>query len=425
MKYVFSNYLIPEYNEYHDLIIFDTLHQHTVRILNKDIPKFDDLRIQILKNGEYDGSIDNLNILLQHKIIQSSDHDFEEELKNHYKNILKSNKILSLILLPTEQCNFRCIYCYEKYNLGKMSDLVMEKVVNLIEHLLPEYSELNLSWFGGEPLLAMDVIRTISSRVEQVCKNYQKPFYSQITTNGYLLDIDVMKELLKMHTMLFQITVDGDRETHNRQRCLVGGGKTYDRIINNLLAIKNTIKTKTIRIIVRINVSPEMTINEIHSLAKMFEDDDRFVINIQRIFETDNKNGVSLSQSDYLKTCVACKDYNKEELDANKTICYAAKSNTLMVRSNGVLGKCTVNFEDPNNNFGNIIDLDIQNFSLEAIDYCNSCMDLKRCRYCCIYPLCFARQCPAHQKQNCKEAIDKFRIIVRTMSSQADTLSII
>ena len=420
---MFNEYLLSTYDKNDDLLIYDTLRYNTVRIRKEDFHKFNNFRSQILLNGEYNGPIQNLDIFLSNNIIRHINDDINCELQKKYNEVILSNKVLSLIILPTEQCNFRCVYCYENFHLGKMENLTVEKIVSLLERLLPQYDQLNISWFGGEPLIALDIIQVISQKVEKLCKKYKKPYFSQITTNGYLLNLSVMKELLRMHVMLFQITIDGDRNTHNRQRFLANGYGTYDVIIKNLLEIKNNIKTQTIRIIIRVNVSRDTNVNEIYSLAEMFIDDPRFVFNVQEIFKTNkNENKIEINHSYYLETYKACSELYSDKLTADDTICYAAKSNTLMIRSNGSLGKCTVNFDDLKNSFGNIKNIDIDKFSLKSIDYCNSIIDIKRCIKCCIYPLCFGKQCPAHQQQMCRTTIEKYRILLQTFSSRANTI---
>lgn len=425
MKYKFSDYLLAmkDYNE--DYILYDTLTYNTVLIKKDDFSKFDDIRLQILTRGDYNGPRENLDLLLKHNIIRHIDDNVRDELQKRYKEAVLSNKVLNFIILPTEQCNFRCVYCYENFALGKMKKQTINKTIELLEHLLPDYNILNLSWFGGEPLLAMDVIRTISEKARQLCKKYKKPYFSQITTNGYLLNLSIVKELLKMHTMVFQVTIDGDRNSHNRQRHLADGSGTYDVILQNLYEIKKNIKTKTIKIIIRVNVSKDMNIDEINSVAELFDDDDRFVINIQKIFDDSGKEKIGGNYHNYLDKIDKCHKYISDDLTAENTICYAAKRNTIMIRSDGTLGKCTVNFDDPNNNYGNISSIDISNFSLNSIEYCNCLHNEEDCIRCCIYPLCFGRQCPAKRYQLCKNMIDKYMIVLKTYSSKAHVLQFI
>src|SRR5262245_26459110 len=68
---------------------------------------------------------------------------------------------LHLILLPTEACNFRCVYCYESFAYGRMEPWVVQGVKNLLSNRVANLDQLKISWFGGEPLLALDIIESI------------------------------------------------------------------------------------------------------------------------------------------------------------------------------------------------------------------------------------------------------------------------
>ena len=64
------------------------------------------------------------------------------------------NRELHLILLPTEACNFRCVYCYESFRLKRMEPWVVEGIKRLLSRRAPDLRALSISWFGGEPPLA-------------------------------------------------------------------------------------------------------------------------------------------------------------------------------------------------------------------------------------------------------------------------------
>ena len=72
-----------------------------------------------------------------------------------------SNKVLHLILMPTEACNFRCTYCYEDFRYKRMDQEVIHGVKRYLSRRVAELDALTLSWFGGEPLLARDIVEDI------------------------------------------------------------------------------------------------------------------------------------------------------------------------------------------------------------------------------------------------------------------------
>src|SRR4051812_32168631 len=95
---------------------------------------------------------------------------------------------LNLILLPTEACNFRCTYCYEDFELGQMTSRVVNGIIALIDSRASSLDNLEISWFGGEPLLALSVIRRIMNHARNVAGFHPGlTISSNITTNGYLL----------------------------------------------------------------------------------------------------------------------------------------------------------------------------------------------------------------------------------------------
>ena len=416
-KYIIPDYLLSAFDENGNLVIYNTLYYNTFIVKRADVDSFKKICENIVAKGTCDPQY--MNFLLDHNFIVDENYDIHTALASKYVETFMSKKILSLIILPTEKCNFKCLYCYEDHNHGKMSKECIDRILTLLNKLMPEYDMLNISWFGGEPLLEIGIIEYIMTHAQQICKLHKKPIYSMITTNGYLLDTDIMQKLLKLHIMKFQITLDGNRTTHNYNRPHINGGNTYDVILNNLLDIKRKIKTKTIQIIIRINVGMSTTSDEINDIASNFRDDSRFVINIQRIFGSSKPDTLcEISHTRYFDLIRNCNEYLSDELTSDNTVCYAAKENTLMVRADGSLGKCTVNFNDPSNYFGNIKDINIDSFDLSKLSYCNSIITDK-CIRCRIYPLCFGRQCPARRNQICDQLIEKYRIHIKNNSMQA------
>ena len=130
-----------------------------------------------------------------------------------------SNRRLHLILMPTERCDFRCVYCYEDFVAGRMPRAVIDGVIALIERRAPTLDRLELEWFGGEPLLALDVIEEVSRRVlAQQEHRPQLVCSGAATTNGYRLDLETAARLvaLPVAAMLLQ---------HVAKLCHIGDGK--------------------------------------------------------------------------------------------------------------------------------------------------------------------------------------------------------
>src|SRR5688572_21841718 len=117
-----------------------------------------------------------------------------------------SNRIQQLIILPTEKCNFRCTYCYEDFLIGKMKEPVRASIERFMDRRIPELSELSLHWFGGEPLLAKQVVLRLSAHASRLCNEHGVSLVGGLTTNAYVLTPELFEELLSYNQQFFQIT---------------------------------------------------------------------------------------------------------------------------------------------------------------------------------------------------------------------------
>src|SRR2546428_4383909 len=91
-----------------------------------------------------------------------------------------------------------------------------------------------LTFFGGEPLLNLPVMYEVAERMWEATQARHVPMYVNIITNGLLLTPAVVDRMVPFGLNGVKITLDGDRETHNRMRPLRGGQGTLDRIVENL-----------------------------------------------------------------------------------------------------------------------------------------------------------------------------------------------
>ena len=79
--------------------------------------------------------------------------------------------------------------------------------------------------------------------------------HAQITTNGYLLDVETFKKLLKCNIYSYEITLDGFESDHNKNRSLKNGNGSYNIILNNLRAIRDEVKSRVFQIVIRVNLT--------------------------------------------------------------------------------------------------------------------------------------------------------------------------
>jgi len=275
-----------------------------------------------------------------------------------------SNRVLSLILLPTERCNFRCTYCYEDFARGKMKPEVVRGVKNFLTRRVPELDHLSLGWFGGEPLLAADLIEEIQSHAQSLVRRFPRiEFHTSMTTNGYLLDRDRFERLVEMGVGQYQISVDGPREVHDLRRKLAGGGGTFARIMHNLRAMREI--EQPFEVIVRVHIDEQTreTVPQLlDELERSFGGDERFELLLRPTSRLGGANDETVcalqggtgpqtvDESRELARSKGLRQFDRPEVP----VCYASSANSFLVRTDGVLGKCTVALDDPANQVGTL-----------------------------------------------------------------------
>lgn len=176
------------------------------------------------------------------------------ESKTQFNMAMAANTELGLILIPTTHCNFNCPYCFEsKHDTLSMTDEVEDQLFNFISKHENSKS-IKLTWYGGEPLLGINRIKSIWKRLQKECPDKPVTNHS-IVTNGYLINEDVINFFQESHLDSIQITLDGEINNHNKTRCLKSGEPTFERIFNNILRLAANLPST--EIIVRVNINRE------------------------------------------------------------------------------------------------------------------------------------------------------------------------
>lgn len=275
-----------------------------------------------------------------------------------------ANNIFELILLPTEMCNFRCTYCYEDFKIGKMPNSVVTGVKNLLKQRIDELDRLNIEWFGGEPLANLKTVLDITHYAKTLSQSSACQFSSGMTTNGYLLKPETFQKLLTAGVTFYQISLDGPEKVHNKTRLRTDGAGTFSRIWKNL-ELMTSVKDD-FSIILRVHITPENAdfIPElIEKINHTFSGDNRFNIFLKAISDLGGPNSGKISTlreknhhdiMHNLSKLINIKQKNLPGKDDAPYVCYASKTNSLVVRANGRIAKCTVAFSDDRNDIGYI-----------------------------------------------------------------------
>src|SRR5690606_16453719 len=114
---------------------------------------------------------------------------------------------LGVTIQPTANCQLGCHYCGQAHSKNKMTDLVVKKTLERIKHILisQNYKKLNITWYGGEPLLALSLIESFYSDIFNFCIDNQIEYNSDIITNGLLLKPEYFEKLMKSNVSSIQV----------------------------------------------------------------------------------------------------------------------------------------------------------------------------------------------------------------------------
>jgi len=196
-------------------------------------------------DGLTDDERDAIALLAENGFFVSDYETDRRNLNDYFHRIKHSADELHITVLTTLQCNFACGYCYQgdREDFNQFADkMTLETSARVAEWIERELDRLRpqkfaMTFFGGEPLLNLPVVYDLAERTWAATQARGITQSLSVITNGLLLTEDVVDRLEPRGLRSIKITLDGDRETHNRMRPLRGGQGTFDRIIENIRAV--------------------------------------------------------------------------------------------------------------------------------------------------------------------------------------------
>jgi len=319
---------------------------------------------------------------------------------------------LELILLTSEDCNFRCTYCYEDFARGTMLPWVREGIKNLLRKRIQELKYFSVSYFGGEPLYGFSAIEDLAPYFAGICREHGVTLSSAITSNGYLLTPEIAEKLLAWGVTSYQITVDGAPEDHDCSRPTRDGSGTFETILANLRSLK--LRPESYRVDLRVNFDRRNHSRMNHFfdiIAGEFQGDPRYQLKFRAVGQwggandanldvcgQDEKHQVKRQLEDEarrrgLKTAGGILEINH----SGSEVCYAARPYNLIVGASGKLMKCTIVLDKEDHNVVGAIDANGEltlNRDRMALWTEPAFESDGKCQKCVVLPLCHGMHCP-------------------------------
>lgn len=250
----------------------------------------------------------------------------------------------SIMILPTYQCNLRCWYCVQSHENSWLTDEQIERIKRLIINRIsdPEITRLNISWFGGEPLLGYNKLLELTLFAQRLAKEKSIDFICGITTNATLLTLERIEALHNAGVNFYQITIDGPKADHDKVKQL-GQLSAFDTTLENIACL-----AKHTQCTLRFNYTKDTLMPEviIQQLTERLPIDVRHNINlnIQQVWQSEDNEDVDFA--DVVRLMEMSNEIGIRPSLRPIGLCYVDHKHFDCVYPSGQVGKCENDLKD-------------------------------------------------------------------------------
>jgi len=338
---------------------------------------------------------------------------------------------LELFLLASEDCNFRCQYCYEDFARGTMQPGVRTGVKNLVRKAASRLSTLSIAWFGGEPLYGFPAIAELAPFFVEIAEEYNIRLSCNMTTNGYLLTPEVAEKLLSWRIDRYQITLDGPPEDHDRSRPTRDGQGSFDVILHNLVALRDRAEDYSVDIRVNFDRKNYPHLGKfLELIEEKFRGDARFKLRFRAVGRWGGPNDEQLEvcgideskrvqmemKSEARRRGLNVSEDLRDVKGLGAQVCYAARPYNFVIGASGKVMKCTVELDKNDRNVVGYltedgeIEMDRDRLALWTEPAFEG--DTK-CQKCVVLPVCQGVFCPLIRIESDKSPCTPLRMTVK------------
>lgn len=399
---------ISRYNfikKYDDNVIFFNSLTGALAIVDENFLK----AYSDVENGNF--CIDDISSELFKNMCESGailDDEVDEiELVKYYRYLGKYNSnTLSLTIAPTLDCNFRCPYCFENHNHGIMNEKIQRALLDFIKLKISGMNSLQITWYGGEPLIAKKTIYSLSESIVTICKEMNVHYTAYMITNSSLLRTEDIEKFKYYNIEGAQITIDGPKEIHDSRRINITGESTFELMIHNV----NMMLDNDLDVIVRINIDKENinTVNELlYILKERVARHERMKIDFGKVSQFtevcksiesscfDNEQYADLLLPLYAKAFELGFTINRMNIypRVRFNFCCADYVNSFVIDVDGYMYKCWNHVGCKEHSVLSLLD-DAEKITASYLKWVNwNPMNWEKCRECNILPICMGG-CP-------------------------------
>lgn len=297
----------------------------------------------------------------------------------------------------TSDCNLSCKYCYEGDNKSKLN-MDKETVDKSIEFIFSYFKnidedELVIPIHGGEPFLAFETIKYIVNRMKNECKKRCINVSFTTTINATILT-DEMLEFIVKEIPNISVSIDGDKNTHDKMRPFKNGNGTHKVVLENACKLLESLPNMRIR-----STFDSSTVNNLFNDIKFLVDKGfKYIVPAQDFYDKHwDKEKLDILETEMRKI----KEYIKEKEDVSISIidknlykfkgkCDGGRS-SINIYPNGKLYPCTLVVGNEEFCIGDIYNGVDTKKRDEILSYSN--ISNPECEGCDLYHFCSGPRC--------------------------------
>lgn len=348
------------------------------------------------------------DLLFTKGFIVNDNIDEFQTIKEERNRSTSDNRQLSLTILPSLNCNFSCPYCYEQRRSDTLQKNTHKALIDFTSRNLSQNGTLSVDWFGGEPLIYMNIIENLTEKFLKICNTKNAPYTATIITNGYLLNERTIEKLVSLKIQKMQVTLDGPPQIHNKRRPHKSGKHTFRVILENIINAAD-----------RININIRMNVDQTNRLQ---------INQLLDILESNNlqkKVGFYLGHTlpytkactDVSGSCLSNEDYSLVGLEtlvrmlehgfaysywipkSKPNVCTADKNNSFVVSPDGHILQCWNEASESSRAIGHLDNHKSSHMTKNAHAWKNiDPFSRKECSACVLMPICMGG-CPYMYKE--------------------------
>lgn len=265
-----------------DIVMYQTVNQHYIFDVQKDeVKKISRDLFEYISDRQREISIPITEELKKLEIdgyLQPNTIEKIECYIGDYEKIMQKG-IDVLTLQVTQMCNLKCDYCphaqdgnhYMRTHANvKMSREMAFKAIDYLANNSKERKSIDISFFGGEPLIEFDLIRYIVLYAEEKLSDKMLTF--NISTNAVFLT-DEKIDFFTEHKFCICVSMDGPENIHNRNRRDWGGKGSFASVYENFRKLEKAVRNTQSKVIINAVLDKECNIDEVECFFNQLESD--------------------------------------------------------------------------------------------------------------------------------------------------------